>query len=397
MRSPELATAFVPNNANQHSRPDCDVLIAGGGPVGATLAIALRGHGLAVALVEPAVKPSSAFRPIALAHGSRLILDRLGVFDAARYTPINAIHVSQAGGFGRTLIRSEDEGVPALGYVRDAGELAADLLARAAPERIAGRVTGWQEERDCVRVTIDATDGQRHAHARLLVLADGVQHAGDDLALRDYGQSAIVARVRTENVRRGFAFERFTSDGPLALLPLGEEFALVWTVRNTQANDLIKSSGEHFLAALGARFGARLGRFVAAGPRATYPLKLWFRRSSSLSARAVAVGNAAQTLHPVAGQGLNLGLRDARELADLILRTGADAIGGGDFAAALQAQRRCDRGAAIGATDWLVRVFSNDYGWLRAARGAGLVALDVFPPARRLLARRMMLGARGLP
>jgi 2-octaprenyl-6-methoxyphenol hydroxylase len=151
------------------------------------------------------------------------------------------------------------------------------------------------------------------------------------------------------------------------------------------------------LAALAARFGARLGRFEDAGPRSSFPLRLWYRRSNTPEPRVVAIGNAAQTLHPVAGQGLNLGLRDAAELASLVARSDRAAVGEAPFLAAFRAARRVDRLAAIGVTDFLVNVFSSASPLLRAARGAGLVALDLVPPARRLFARRMMLGARGLP
>jgi 2-octaprenyl-6-methoxyphenol hydroxylase len=380
----------------------CDVVIAGGGPVGATLALALRGSGLAVTLVEPEAKPSDAFRPafrpIALSHGSRMILERLGAFTALAATPITIIHVSQAGGFGRTVIRAEDEAVPALGYVCEGNALAGTLLGAVRAERCVGRVSSWRVTETAIRVTVDASGAQREIAARLLVLADGGQHAGDDLALRDYGQTAIVARVRAESPARGRAFERFTADGPLALLPFhDDDFALVWSAGTAQAARLAALDGERFLAALSARFGARLGRFVSAGPRVCYPLRLWYRRSVAVEPRVLAVGNAAQTLHPVAGQGLNLGLRDAFELAELARRSDRDDIGASAFVAAFQRARDLDRRAAIGATDFLARVFSNDAAWLRAARGASLAALDLFPPARRLLARRMMLGARGLP
>ena len=372
------------------------MVIAGGGPVGATLAVLLRRAQLRVALVEPSSKPVSAFRPIALSHGSRLILERIGLFGAIAATPITAIHVSQAGGFGRTLIRREDHALPALGYVCDAGAVAAATLEAAAPERVMGRVASWRAESECVRVTIDAARAAHEVAARMLVLADGGQLTGDDLALRDYGQTAIVARVRTEIVRQGVAFERFTDEGPLALLPFaGSELALVWTVRSNRAATLAEANCEYFLAALGARFGRRLGRFVEAGPRSHHPLKLWFRRSNAVSPRVVAVGNAAQTLHPVAGQGLNLGLRDAAELADLALHTDRAALGGAPFLDAFESMRRYDRLGTIGTTDFLVRVFSNRSGGLRATRGAGLAAFDLVPPARRFLARRMMFGMRG--
>ena len=383
----------------------CDVLIAGGGPVGAAAATSLRARGVEVLLVEAAPEPADGFRPIALSHGSRLILEPIGVFGAIRATPIETIHVSQAGGFGRTLIRREELGVPALGYVLDAGALAAALAAAAAPARVNGRVTAWRPDGDRIRVTVNTIDmagdkpgAAREVGARLLVLADGGRAAGDDLVMRDYGQTAIVAQVRTEIAHRGIAWERFTADGPLALLPFADgKLALVWTVPAARAPGLLEASGERFLAALAARFGARLGRFDDAGPRSGFPLRLWYRRSNTPAPRVVAIGNAAQTLHPVAGQGFNLGLRDAAELASLVARSDRASVGEPRFLAAFRAARRVDRLAAIGVTDFLVNVFSNASPLFRAARGAGLVALDLVPPARRLFARRMMLGARGLP
>jgi 2-octaprenyl-6-methoxyphenol hydroxylase len=381
-----------------------DVVVAGGGPVGATLALALRGSGCTVLLVEPQAKPSGPLRPVALSHGSRLVLEGVGAFDRIVATPIEAIHVSQAGGFGRTLIRREDHGLPALGYVTDVSRLAEVLLAATEPERVIGRVAAWRGAHDHISVTVDCGSESGAVAARLLVLADGGQLAGDDLAMRDYGQTAIVATIRTEHVQRGRAWERFTPEGPLALLPFGGTahpphyiYALVWTVRAAEAPRLAALPDDRFLGMLGERFGRRLGRFTEVSARASYPLRLWFRRSSSAGPRAVAVGNAAQTLHPVAGQGLNLGLRDAAELAELIRETAPPRIGDAAFVAAFGTGRRIDRYAAIGVTDFLVRVFSNDDAPLRLARGLGLAALDLVPPARRLLARRMMLATRGLP
>lgn len=381
-----------------------DIVIAGGGPVGATAALALRGSGCQVVLVEPQAKPGGPMRPVALSHGSRLALERLGAFERIEATPIEAIHVSQAGGFGRTLIRCADHGLPALGYVADASRIATELLEAVGTERRVGRVAGWRVEGDRAIVSLEGDAGTSEISARLLVLADGGQLAGDDLALRDYAQTAIVAVVRPETVRRGTAWERFTPEGPLALLPFASagdaahyNYALVWTVRTTDAARLAGLPDDCFVAALGERFGGRLGRFAAAGPRASHPLRLWFRRSNRAGPRAVAVGNAAQTLHPVAGQGLNLGLRDAAELADLVRRTDRAQLGDASFLAAFADRRRIDRYATIGVTDFLVRVFSNDAAPLRVARGLGLAALDLLPPARRALARRMMLGARGLP
>jgi 2-octaprenyl-6-methoxyphenol hydroxylase len=378
-----------------------DVLIAGGGPVGAAAACDLRARGVDVLLVEAAPEAAVGFRPIALAEGSRLILESIGVSGAVRSTPIETIHVSQAGGFGRTVIRREELRVPALGHVCDAGALAQALAGAAAPVRAPGRVVSWRSDGEWVRVTLDTIDmagAPREVAARLLVLADGGRMAGDDLALKDYGQTAIVAQVRTEVAHQGTAWERFTAEGPLALLPFADgTFALVWTVAAARAPALLDASGEHFLASLAARFGGRVGRFTDVGPRSSFGLRLWYRRSSVAGARVVAIGNAAQTLHPVAGQGLNLGLRDAAELGALVAHADRASIGDAGFLAAFRAARRVDRLAAIGVTDFLVNVFSNANPIVRAARGAGLVALDLVPPARRVFARRMMLGARGLP
>ena len=374
-------------------------MIAGGGPVGATLALALRSAGLDVRLVEPDARPRRPeFRPIALAHGSRPLLEQVGAFERLAVTPIETIHVSQGGGFGRTLIRREDLGVPALGYVCDAGALDAVLAQATSPERLAGKLVGWEVDGDRIHARIASGTAASEVVARLLVLADGGHIGGDDLAMRDYAQTAIVARVRTEIVQRGAAFERFTADGPLALLPDAEEsYALVWTVGADRAERLLEASGEHFLAALGAQVGHRLGRFVASGPRTSVRLRLAFRRSNVAGPRAVAVGNAAQALHPVAGQGLNLGLRDAAELAALVRRTEPASLGSDAFLARYRAARRFDRYGAIGVTDFLAGVFANQSPSFRAARGLGLAALDLLPPARRLFARRMMLGLRGVP
>lgn len=377
---------------------DCDVLIAGGGPVGAALALGLRGSGLDTRLVDPGPGAGGPLRPVALSHGSRIALERCGVFARIATTPIEEIHVSQAGGFGRTVIRCAEHGLPALGHVAELADIGAVLLDAVGTVRLAGRVAGWHYEDDRVRVRLAGVHARAELRARLLVLADGGQLAGDDLATRDYGQTALVARVRTDIVRRHTAWERFTPEGPLALLPFdADRYAAVWAVSSRTAPRLLEASDERFAAALGERFGRRLGGFAVEGPRASYPLRLWFRRSSVVGPRAVAIGNAAQTLHPVAGQGLNLGLRDAAALAELVRRSAPEALGSATFLAAFRAARRADRCAAIGATDTLARVFSNDLAPLRTARGLGLAALDLVPPARRLLARGMMLGVRALP
>jgi len=379
-----------------HERPD--IVVAGGGPVGAALAVALRESGRSVALVdprEPGPVTTAPFRPVALSHASRLILERIGVFDSLAVTPIRSVHISQAGGFGRTLIHAHELDVPALGYVTDLAPLAQSLLAAARPEHIVSRVSGWDDAGDTVRVHLDG--GTRELVTRLLVLADGGQSAADELSLRDYGQTAIVAPVRPARVKSHTAFERFTAEGPAALLPFADRYALIWSVHTNRAPELMRATAAAFLAEIKDVFGRQFGDFTEVGARVDYPLVLRFCRTTALGPRTVAIGNAAQTLHPVAGQGLNLGLRDAAELAEAVLGAGQSALASGDLATRFAARRRHDRYASIGITEGLVQVFGSNRPFARALRGAGLLALDLAPPARRLLARRFVFGLRALP
>lgn len=374
-----------------------DVLIAGGGPVGAALALALRGSGLDVALIDSPPKPDEALRPVALSHASRLILERLDAFDETQTAAIHSVHVSQAGGFGRTLIRREELDVPALGYVVNLQDLQRDLSARLGDEAHRGRVNQWQTEGDAL--TVQWQDEQTQStRTRLLVIADGGgQAAGDDLALRNYNQNAIVATVRSAQAPEGRAWERFCSTGPLALLPFRDRYALVWTVTSAQARGLCALGENDFLRALQQAFGQRLGAFVEAGPRLSFPLQLRFRSDPVAGERTLIVGNAAQTLHPVAGQGLNLGLRDAFELAQLLRTTTREEIGGGAFLDAYRRARVKDRRATIGATDGLIHLFGLEESALSHLRGPALTALDLLPPLRRVFARRMVYGLRNLP
>jgi len=377
---------------------DYDVLIIGGGPVGAALALALRGTGLVLGLLEARAPGVTAdARPIALSHGSRLILERLGVWEQlAGATPIRRIHVSQRGGFGRIELDARQAGVPALGYVLDYGQIS-DVLARAL--ETGGGV-------DLIRATVGALDsgtnaaavvaaaGNVRVSARLLAVADGGALPVARLRVRDYGQAAVSARVACSLPHQNVAYERFTPEGPLALLPLGEALALVWTTTPERARQLCDLNEAGFLERLQESFGNRLGRFSSASRRAWFPLALKVADRIA-DPRTVVVGNAAQVLHPVAGQGLNLGLRDAWELAALLRDCDRAHIGGPELIRAYSSRRRLDRGGGILLTDSLVRLFSNDLAALKLARGLGLAALGVIPPARDFLARRMIFGARG--
>jgi 2-octaprenyl-6-methoxyphenol hydroxylase len=381
-----------------------DLTVIGGGPVGAALALALRGSGISVAVLEAREDPAAAADPraLALSWGSRLILERLGVWASIPATAIRSIHVSTKGSFGRAMLSAEEGGVPALGYVvsyRDLYRSLHEALAASGADYLTGAEVGQVDcGAEAGRVAFRHGGEEQQATAQLLVLADGGRLAqtvqGVQRSEKEYGQWAVVAEVRADRPHGNTAWERFTAGGPVALLPQGKGHALVWTATPEQAQELIALEDPAFLARLQEHFGARAGRFVSAGPRAGFPLAL--RESEARGVpRLALLGNAAHTLHPVAGQGFNLGLRDAWELAELLLRRrGADS-GSEELLAQFRARRRLDTEGGILFTDSLVRVFSNDLPLLSAARGAALTALDLLPPAKRFLARRMMFGARG--
>lgn len=378
-----------------------DVAIVGGGPVGAALALALADGDLSVVLLEARAEPVRGDpRAIALSQGTRLILERLGVWGSLerRATPITRIHVSQRGGPGETLITAEEAGVPALGCTVEYGDLyraMAGGLGRC-PARLetGAQVSAVRPAAGCGLVSYRQAGGDRELSARLIVLADGGRSLpAAQSQSKDYGSDAVVCTVATERPHANLAYERFTPMGPMALLPLHDDYALVWTGPRAEMRAILALPDAAFLERLHAHFGNRQGRFLGAGPRSAFPLRLVASRQADRPG-LVRVGNAAQTLHPVAGQGFNLGLRDAWHLAQTLLDARREDLGGQGFLDRYRARRRWDVGGGVAMTDLLVGAFLGESALPGALRGAALTLLDSLPPLKAAFARKMMFGAQ---
>ncbi|MEA3107050.1 MAG: 2-octaprenyl-6-methoxyphenol hydroxylase [Gammaproteobacteria bacterium] len=388
-----------------------DIAIVGGGMVGASLAVSLEGLGLRVAVIEAvphdsASQPSFDERTTALSNGSRRILETLGLWSAVSgaATPIRKIHVSDQGRFGFARVDAAEQGLAAMGYVvpnRSLGTALWTRLSRSEGVRVfcpaqVMRVHATDRSVELV-ISTDVT-----IEARLVVAADGAQSAvraafGVAAEVRDYEQTAVITTVLPQRFHDYVAYERFTATGPMALLPLADgRCTLVLTLKPDVANAAMAWSDEDFIAEVQRRFGFRLGRFLKVGRRVPYPLSL--SRSERLSSgRCVIVGNAAQGLHPVAGMGFNLGLRDVASLAELVAdrqRVPQADVGDGAVQADYDAWRAADRRGIIAFTDGLIRVFSNPLGAVRRLRNLGLLAFDVLPPAKSALSR-LSTGASG--
>lgn len=385
------------------------ILIAGGGMTGATLALALshltQGK-LPVTLIEssePASRthPGYDSRAIALAAGTRQQLMDINLWSGIERcaTPITHIHVSDRGHAGFVAMTAEEYNLPALGHVVELFDVGQRLFSRlkSAPGvtlRCPSRVTLAERTQSSVRVTLDSGEQLEGA---LLVAADGSRSPlaaslGMQWQREDYHQLAIIANVSTQLPHQGRAFERFTEHGPLALLPMSDNrLSLVWCHPQSGREDVTRWSDETFLARLQAAFGWRLGRFTHAGRREAYSLALQ-TATQQVSHRLALVGNAAQTLHPIAGQGFNLGLRDVMSLAETLAAAYRQQQDPGSYGVLhhYQQRRQRDRDATIGMTDGLVRLFANRYMPLVAGRNLGLMAMDHLPLLRNQLAERTL-------
>lgn len=377
--------------ATTHTATDVDILIHGDGPVGCALALGLQRTGLRVALsarqaiqspsptTQTATQPASAnsthaVRAIALSYASGLFLQRLNAWPLPQSTPIQRVHVSEQGAFGQTQLTTQDLGLAtqALGHVINYADIAPYLRTHIDPKRIQ-----WMTEHTTCT-------------ARLTVHAEGHLDASS-ATTHDFAHEAIVASVQFDRPNDGTAYERFTDQGPLALLPLNAGYALVWSRRHTEANALMQASSSDFLHALHRTFGQRAGQPIALGERACFPL-IARQRIDPPMAGTVHIGNASQTLHPVAGQGLNLGLRDARALLEHIAQTPVEALGSLDFAQRWRLLRQPDAQRTQHATQLLASLFVQHNPAAKILRRSALLACQLLPFARQQLAQRMVFG-----
>ncbi|MEW8269219.1 MAG: 2-octaprenyl-6-methoxyphenyl hydroxylase [Candidatus Thiodiazotropha taylori] len=386
-----------------------DILIVGGGMVGASLAHALSGHGYKIGVIEAwplssSSQPSYDDRVIALSWGSRLILQAMGVWHGieAVAQPILDIHISDRGHFGFTRLNHHQEGVDALGYVVTAKSLGNALLReldqRQDVELICpAQLKSFAVSGNGVEARIEQDGREKRINARLLVAADG----GDSLVRRflsiplkekSYGQTAIIANLSCDREHQSVAYERFTDTGPLALLPMTDErLSMVWTAEDHQVAELMGLSDQAFLDRLQDRFGYRLGRLERLGKRVAYPLRLR-QAAEQVRPRIALIGNAAHAIHPVTGQGFNLGLRDVAGLADLLVEAAKHSRDPGDLELLNEYRqwRERDQNRVASITDSLARLFANPFVPLRLMRNLGLVGLDLMPGLKHQVARQFM-------
>jgi 2-octaprenyl-6-methoxyphenol hydroxylase len=374
------------------------IVVIGAGPVGATFALLAAKSGLNVTMLEAREGASHEARTLALSHGSQMTLAQAGAWtDALRATEIHTIHTSQKGGFGRAEISRDDADVPALGYVLTYADLQTVLDQQLVSANVVvargAIVSAINNASDSATVTYTKDGIETEINADVVVMADGGANLDKvqtiTISEKDYAQSALLGHIETDTPHQHRAFERFTGEGPAALLPKHgvNEFSLVWIANHEKINTIKNLDDAAFCVAFQDHFGYRAGKFLSVSQRRSYPLKLR-TVSSPVSGRVAVIGNAAQALHPVAGQGFNR-LRDADALATSLSANSADATSAlADYAKL----RSRDVARSVGFTDFLVSAFANDHALIRVPRGIGLAAIDVLPFARKALAKRMLFG-----
>lgn len=382
-----------------------NIVIVGGGPVGAVLALLLAKQGIASTVLE-ARKQGAAYgesRALALSFGSQRILEKLGVWQylAPHATAINTIHVSQKGSIGRSILHAQDYRQAALGYVLSYGALSEALDIALSTQSVVNFIFEASSE-SIVHAPTQASVTYKHQQqsciltSALVVLADGGRSLDEVAGLvrdtKEYGHDALIAKISAELPHNNIAYERFTANGPMALLPNGErDFSLVWTGKKALIEPLLTVSDEVFLAQFHAQFGDRVGQFLRVEKRMCFPLRLSQLKTSNTPHLAV-IGNAAQTMHPVAGQGFNVGLRDAEVLAQHIVATPLAELGDSGMLAAYSASRKTETKNSLLFTDFLVNIFSNDILGVSGLRSASLGMFDVLKPVKKHLVSKMSFG-----
>jgi len=393
-----------------------DIVIAGGGMIGTSLALALAPLGLRVAVVEAIARkeeqqPSFDDRSTALSRSTQRMFEAMGLWDpvVAASTPITNIHVSDKGRFGFSHIDAEEQGVEALGYVvinRVLGEvLQTSLVAtRSVDVLCPARIESIELGPDQATATLAIDDGEQTLSCKLLVASDGANSTvremmGISATKREYGQRAVIGNLLPEKRIENRAFERFTPQGPLAILPVADARAgFVWTVSETDADRVLNLDDDAFLAEIQEEFGYRLGKFSRVGKRAAYPLIL--SKALRLTAtRSVLIGNSAHGLHPVSAQGFNLGMRDVAALCDCIADAASDAVdpGNSQLLDRYAQWRRSDQKKLVHFTDNLVRLFGSARPGLRTLRNIGMIGFDLVPGVRPVFAKHTMGLAGELP
>lgn len=393
-----------------------DILIVGGGLTGASLACALANKPLRIGIIDSVVKTpilptlkKTDLRALALSHVSQRIFTGLGLWSAIKpyATPIKEIHISDRGRFGFTRINAKQHKLDAVGnvvamdylnyivYQALASNRQIDMIAPATVEALS-----FNEQNKTVSVNLHDPDNAKHEKAlsaKLIVAADGGNSSVRRLLnintrIWDYHQTAITTNIGLATPHNNVAFERFTESGPIALLPCGDkEYAVVWTLPHDQAERIMQLNDEEIVSQIQQYFGYRLGKFTWVGPRQSFPLRL-VRAEKQVYPHVALIGNASHTLHPIAGQGFNLGLRDVAVLAQLI----ADNVAAGgsltdnNLLQNYSKQRVWDQRIMIGLTDSLVRLFSNNYQPLSLLRNMALVGLDLLPGIKQQFTRRTM-------
>lgn len=381
------------------------VVIVGGGPVGAVLALLLSKKGVVSTVLE-ARKQGDAYsesRALALSYGTKKILEKLGVWRqlSNHATAIDTIHVSQKGSVGRSVLHAHDYHQESLGYVLSYGALSKALDVALSTQSAVNFIF----EASAQAITHTSThasvtylhQGLPHVtNSTLVVLADGGRSldavAGLVRDTKEYGHDALITKVSAELPHNNIAYERFTHNGPMALLPNGErDFSLVWTGKKDLIAPLLTISDEDFLEQFHAQFGDRVGRFLSVEKRMTFPLKLSQLKACD-TAHLVVIGNAAQTMHPVAGQGFNVGLRDAEVLARHIAASSTSDLGSNQMLASYYSSRKADTKNGLMFTDFLVKFFSNDILGIPALRSTGLGLFDLVKPVKKHLVSKMSFG-----